>query len=71
LGEFVENINEYTERISSRELLKKVISVSELSKSFGSYKAVKNVNLDVFKGEVLGLLGPNGAGKTTLISMLS
>ncbi|MFU0790316.1 MAG: hypothetical protein ACFWT6_10215 [Virgibacillus proomii] len=71
MGEFVENINEYTERISSRELLKKVISVSELSKSFGSYKAVKNVNLDVFKGEVLGLLGPNGAGKTTLISMLS
>ena len=48
-----------------------VISISNLSKTYGSgFKALKNVDLDIHKGEILALLGPNGAGKTTLISII-
>ena len=44
-----------------------MISIDGLSKSFGSIKALDNLNLDVKKGELLGIIGPNGAGKTTAI----
>ncbi len=48
-----------------------VISVSNLSKTYASgFHALKNVNLDIRKGEIFALLGPNGAGKTTLISIV-
>src|SRR3954470_5002001 len=48
-----------------------IISVANLSKTYGSgFKALKNVNLDITRGEIFALLGPNGAGKTTLISII-
>lgn len=47
-----------------------VLEVSNLSKRFGDFKAVKNVSFTMKHGEILGLLGPNGAGKSTTISML-
>ncbi|MEM9644737.1 MAG: ABC transporter ATP-binding protein [Planctomycetota bacterium] len=47
-----------------------VLSVDQLSKSFGDLKAVSDVSLHINEGEILGLLGPNGAGKTTTISMI-
>lgn len=48
-----------------------VISVSNLSKTYASgYHALKNVNLQIRKGEIFALLGPNGAGKTTLINII-
>lgn len=47
------------------------VEVRELSKSFGSVTANKNVNLEVRYGEILALLGENGSGKTTLMNMLS
>ncbi len=46
------------------------IGARNLSKSFGSFEAVKSVNLEVKYGEIYGLLGANGAGKTTTIKML-
>lgn len=46
-----------------------VISITNLSKTYSSgFQALKRVNLDICRGEILALLGPNGAGKTTLIS---
>ncbi|WP_057770538.1 ABC transporter ATP-binding protein [Cytobacillus dafuensis] len=47
------------------------ITVRNLSKSYGSFHAVKNVNLEIKKGELFCFLGPNGAGKTTTIKMMT
>ncbi len=48
-----------------------VISVSRLSKIYASgFQALKNIDLEIKKGEIFALLGPNGAGKTTLISII-
>jgi len=47
-----------------------VISVTNLSKHFGSYQAVNDISFTVKKGEILALLGPNGAGKTTTINCI-
>ncbi|MFW9929966.1 MAG: ABC transporter ATP-binding protein [Candidatus Thorarchaeota archaeon] len=48
-----------------------IIKVENLTKKFGPFTAVDNLNLEISEGEVFGLLGPNGAGKTTTIRMLS
>ncbi len=47
-----------------------MINIDGLSKSFGSIKALDNLNLNVKKGELLGIIGPNGAGKTTAIRII-
>ena len=48
-----------------------IIEVSNLSKTYsGGFQALKNVNLEIRRGEIFALLGPNGAGKTTLISII-
>ena len=46
------------------------ISVSGLRKSYGSFEAVRGIDLEVRSGEVFALLGPNGAGKTTTVEIL-
>jgi ABC-2 type transport system ATP-binding protein len=48
-----------------------MITTSNLTKNFGSFRAVDGVAFSVGEGEVFGLLGPNGAGKTTTIRMLT
>jgi branched-chain amino acid transport system ATP-binding protein len=48
-----------------------VLSVRNLSKSFGGLQAVSDVSFDLAKGELLALIGPNGAGKTTCFNMLN
>ena len=48
-----------------------VIKIENLSKRFGSVTALKNIDLEVPTGRIVGLLGPNGSGKTTLIKILA
>ncbi|MDI6859898.1 MAG: ABC transporter ATP-binding protein [Methanocellales archaeon] len=48
-----------------------MISINKLSKAFGDNIALRDVDLDIKKGEFITLLGPNGAGKTTLIKIMS
>jgi ABC-2 type transport system ATP-binding protein len=48
-----------------------VIHVSNLTKYYGDYAAVRAVSFDVASGEVVGFLGPNGAGKTTTMRILA
>jgi ABC-2 type transport system ATP-binding protein len=47
-----------------------IIRTEGLTKRYGSVTAVRELNLEIFQGEVFGLLGPNGAGKTTTTLML-
>lgn len=48
-----------------------IISVRNLSKTYASgFQALRNIDLDIKRGEIFALLGPNGAGKTTLISII-
>ena len=48
-----------------------VISIQNLSKTYATgFQALKNINLEIQRGEIFALLGPNGAGKTTLISTI-
>lgn len=44
-----------------------LIQIQGLSKSYGKKQVLKNVNLSLDSGKIIGLLGPNGSGKTTLL----
>ncbi|KAA0684934.1 ABC transporter permease subunit [Azospirillum brasilense] len=48
-----------------------VVSATSLSKHFGGIQAVKDLTIDLKRGEIVGLIGPNGAGKTTAFNLLS
>jgi ABC-2 type transport system ATP-binding protein len=47
-----------------------IISVKNLHKQYGDFKAVKGISFDVLEGEIFGLLGPNGAGKSTTLEII-
>ena len=48
-----------------------IVRVRGLSKTYaGGFQALKNINLDIRRGEIFALLGPNGAGKTTAVNLL-
>jgi ABC-2 type transport system ATP-binding protein len=47
-----------------------VIQIDNISKAFGSLKAVNGLSFEVYRGEIFGLLGPNGAGKTTTLTII-
>ncbi|RYE21608.1 MAG: ATP-binding cassette domain-containing protein, partial [Sphingobacteriales bacterium] len=47
-----------------------ILSINNISKSYGSIQALRNVSFDVPKGSVFGILGPNGSGKTTLLGII-
>ena len=47
--------------------MEKILEITNLTKKYFSKKALKNVNLSLDKGRILGLMGPNGSGKTSLL----
>lgn len=48
-----------------------LLQAKDLTRSFGGFRAVDGMSLDLKRGELLGLIGPNGAGKTTMFNMLA
>ena len=48
-----------------------ILECSELTKKYGSHRAVDNLNLQIERGRVYALLGPNGSGKSTFMKMRS
>lgn len=48
-----------------------MIKITNLSKSYGTVKALNNINLEISENRIIGLLGPNGSGKSTLIKILN
>jgi len=48
-----------------------ILTVKNLTKEFGSLKAVNDLSFEVREGEILGIMGPNGAGKTTVFNLLT
>ena len=51
-------------------MAEKIIEVKNLVKNYGTFKAVKGISFDVYRGEIFGLLGPNGAGKSTTLEII-
>ena len=64
----------WREAIAARVIvapMQTIISITNLSKTYATgFRALKNINLDIRRGEIFALLGPNGAGKTTLIGII-
>ena len=48
-----------------------LLSVEDVSLSFGGVKAVSNVSFDIYKGEIRAIIGPNGAGKTSMLNIIN
>ena len=47
------------------------IILNNISKQFGTFAALKNINLEIPEGELVALLGPSGCGKTTLLRIIA
>ena len=58
-------------RLKHKEGQKPYLSLKGIDRFFGITKALQNVDLDIYEGEVVGLVGPNGAGKSTMMKILT
>ena len=47
------------------------VNLKSVNKSYGVKQALKNINLNIESGKIVGLLGPNGSGKTTMIKLIN
>ena len=66
-----EEISKPDVKSKTRIAPKVVMRFENLTKHFGKFVAVDNINIEVYEGETIGLVGPNGAGKTTTIKMIA
>jgi ABC-2 type transport system ATP-binding protein len=48
----------------------KILSLVNVSKSFGNKQVLSGINLDVYEGQIIGYIGPNGAGKSTTVKLI-
>ena len=48
-----------------------MIQVENVTKKYGNFTAVSNINFEIDEGEIVGFLGPNGAGKSTTMNMIT
>ncbi|UOE55422.1 ABC transporter ATP-binding protein [Bacillus sp. CMF12] len=48
-----------------------IVSIQNVFKTYGKHQVLKDINLEIYEGEIFGLLGPSGAGKTTLVKQLA
>lgn len=67
----IENFSNFYNNFNSLKDESVILEVKGLTKHFGGLTAVKNVDFQIKRGEILGLIGPNGAGKTTIFGLLS
>ena len=58
-------------RIKSFKNHKEVISLQNISLSYGKRKILDNINISINSGEIAGLLGPNGVGKSTIFNLIT
>lgn len=58
-------------KILLRQEVKKLIQVKNVSKRYGTFQALENINFTIQEGEIVGLLGPNGAGKSTTMNIMT
>lgn len=52
-------------------MMKKLLQLVDVDKSFGGVHAINHLSYDVYEGEILGLIGPNGSGKSTCVNLIS
>ena len=50
--------------------MESIITIRNLSKNYGTHQVLKNINLDIPKGQIIGYIGPNGAGKSTTVKIM-
>lgn len=50
--------------------MEKIISIKNLNKFYGEKQVLKDINLDIYPGEIIGYIGPNGAGKSTTVKIM-
>ena len=70
VGLAVHSVSAQDSRIAGMNLNHVMIRVENLTKDYGTFRAVDQVTFNVRRGEVLGFLGPNGAGKSTTMRMI-
>ena len=51
--------------------MNRAIKVRDLNKKIKGKQVLKNINFDIYEGEIVGLVGPNGAGKSTLLKIMT
>ena len=52
-------------------MLEKAVVITGMTKQYHNGRGIKNINLTINQGEIVGILGPNGAGKTTLLKCMT
>lgn len=70
-AEIVHTQGDAISRIPPATTAKPILSVKNISKSYGGLRAVQDVSFDIPEGGIIGIIGPNGAGKTTLFNLLN